>query len=591
MVRGKIRFAALLFGVAVLLSTSALAKETGPFHLALSWTGDTATTMTSTWRGSTRQTEVMQVVPELQHGKSGFAGALEVPAACRDISLDGSGAWHYEATATDLAPGTAYVYRVGRSGSWSEERRFTTDDPAAKTLTFSYMGDVQPARDTAGDFAKWGALTKAMYRRNPELAFSVLGGDVVNSGISLAEFDAFRKNAGAVFSNLPLLSTVGNHESNFIGGKPELFLDVFALPQNGPEGFKEEFFSFDAANCHILVLNSWIFSGEQKLTEADYARVNDWIRRDLASSTADWQIVITHIPTYAVHSDATAAAVQKNWAPIFEQYGVDLVFEGHQHVYRRSYPLYEGKIDYEKGVTYIMGVSGSKFYGSADETLSERTVYNISTYQLVQIDGDTLTVQTLDAEGNELDFANIPQRLYDPAYSDVPADSWYAGAAGYVTRNHLFDAMDGRFSPDAPMTRLMLARALYRLSGSPAVTGGAPFTDCSEAAAGWAHGAGVVTGRGGGVFDPGGSVTRQELAAMFYRYADRVTQGDLSTAGTLSGFSDADAVAPWAADSVTWAVGAGLLNGMGNGTVSPLGTATRAQAAAITMRFAEAFIR
>ncbi len=585
------RFAALLLALVLALSSSALAAAGGPYHIALSWTGDGATTMTATWRDGARQAETMQVSDELAYEKRGFAGALEFEAACKDVSLDGSGAWHYEATAVGLARGTVYVYRVGRDGNWSAAHRFTTDDPAARTLTFSYMGDAQPAGDSAADFARWGKLTEAMYERNPELAFTVLGGDLVNSGISLAEFDLFRENAGGVFAHLPLLSAAGNHESNFIGGKPELFLDLFAFPRNGPEGFKEEFYSFDAANCHILVLNSWIFSGEQKLTAEDYARVNDWIKRDLATSTADWQIVVTHVPTYAVHSDTTATEVRKNWAPIFERYGVDLVFEGHQHVNRRSYPLYDGKIDYERGVTYIMGVSGSKFYGSADETLSERTVYNVPTYQLVQIDGDTMTVQTLDAQGNELDFASIAQRACEPMYSDVPTGSWCVGAASYVTQRQLFDAPDGRFSPDAPMTRLMLAQALYRLWGSPAVAGKTPFSDCDEAAAVWAHGEGVVAGRDGGRFDPDTGVTRQELAAMLYRYADKVAHGDLSLSGTRPAFPDSHTVAPWAADGVRWALGAGLLNGMGDGTLSPLAAATRAQAAAITMRFAERFTR
>lgn len=581
------RSTALVFMLMMLLSRSAFAAGKGPAGILLSWTDSPATSITASWRDDERSDAVMQVVTEAQYGKTGFSGAEEFAATGKDVSFDGSGAWSYEATARDLSPAKSYVYRVGGAGGWSDARSFTTANPAAKTLTFAYMGDVQPMNDSKAEFALWGQLAERMVQRNPELAFTVLGGDIVNSGISLEQFDLFRKNAETVSASVPFFSTVGNHESNFIGGKPELFLDLFAFPQNGPKGFAEEFYSFDVANCHILVLNSWIFSGEQNLTEADYARVNNWIRSDLASSTADWQIVVTHVPVYAVHSDNTATAVKANWAPIFEQYGVDLVFEGHQHVYSRSYPMYEGKIDYENGITYIMGVSGSKFYDSADETLAERTVYNTASYQLVQIDGGSLTVRTLDLAGNELDFVSIPQREYTPAYSDVAADSWYAAAVGYVTRNGLIGASGtGTFRPEAPMTRLTLAETLYRLAGSPATAGKTPFSDCDMPAVTWAYDAGVVKGRGNGLFDPRDSVTRQEIAAMFYRYAVN-TKADLSQANDLSAFSDSTDVAGWALESMRWAVGKNLIGGLGNGTLSPDGTATRSQTAAITMRFAQ----
>lgn len=463
-----------------LLPQRAFASGGGPGGVLLSWTENPAAGVTATWRGEVQSAQVMQVVTRTQYDKTGFAGAAEFAAQCRDVSLDGSGAWGYEAVATGLTPATVYAYRVGTEGGWSAVHIFTTDDPTARTLTFAYMGDVQPANDSAAEFALWGQLTRAMVTRNPELAFAVLGGDIVNSGISLEQFDLFRANAQGVFAGIPLFSTVGNHESNFIGGKPELFLDLFAFPQNGPEGFSEEFYSFDAANCHVLVLNSWIFSGEQNLTQADYARASDWIRADLAASRADWQIVVTHIPTYAVHSDKTAAAVRENWAPIFEQYGVDLVFEGHQHVYRRSYPLYEGRIDYENGLIYIMGVSGSKFYGSADETLSERTVYNTASYQLVRIDGDSLTVQTLDLEGEELDFVSIPQR------------------AVAVDRGAYIDA-------------------LWMAAGSPAPRGASPFTDTAAPSAAWAFENGLVRGYGQGRFGPRDLITDWQIGLILSR--------------------------------------------------------------------------
>ena len=485
-------------------------------------------------------------------------------------------------------PATTYVYRVGRQGAWSKPYHFTTEDPAAESLTFAYLGDVQPAGDSAAAFALWGQEVQRLYQQHPELRFAVLGGDIVNSGISLEQFNLFFQNAEPVFANIPLFSTIGNHESNFPSGKPELFLDLFAFPQNGPDGFEEELFSFDMGSCHIVVVNSWIFSGEQKLTEADFDRAAAWLKDDLAASAADWQIVVTHLPGYAVHSDTNAQKMKDAWVPIFEKYGVDLVLEGHQHVYSRSYPLYQGKIDYENGIPYIMGVSGSKFYDSADETLAERTIYNTATCQLIQINGSMLTVQTVDMEGSELDYTVVQQRDYVPDYTDVAPGSWYESGVSYAAEQSLlFPAGGETFAPHAPMTRLMLTQALYRLAGSPPVSAGSPFSDCPDRAVAWAYGAGVVTGKSESVFDPQGSLTRQELAVMLYRYGK--TAGTLypGPSDSLSLFEDQSSVAHWASDAMNWAVGCGLINGTSSTTLSPAGTATRAQGAVILMRFAK----
>lgn len=480
-IRNWTRATAVLLSAVLLVTGTCFASGNEIHGVLLSWPGNAATTMTVSWRGAAETNCVLQVVPQTTYDQSKFTEAAEYAAACKDISLDGSGAWHYEATAADLLPGTAYVYRVGREGVWSDVETFTSADPDAKTLTFAYMGDVQPANDSEAEFALWGELAQAMVERNPELTFAILGGDIVNSGISLEQFDLFASNAENVFSAIPLLATPGNHESNFIGGKPELYLDYFAFPQNGPEGFEEEIYSFDVANCHILSLNSWIFSGEQPLSEADYERVNNWIEYDLITSDADWQIVVTHIPVYAVHSDTTSTKVKENWAPIFERCGVDLVFVGHQHVYSRSYPMYEGKVDYENGIPYIMGVSGSKFYSSADETFAERTIYNTANYQLVQIDGDTLTVQTLDAEGNELDWCNVQQR-------------------------------------EVSMTRGEYMEILWHCAGS-SEAGVSPFTDSQSTAVTWAYEAGLVLGYGNGCFGPDDPMEGWHIEIMIERLA------------------------------------------------------------------------
>ena len=511
-----------------------------PFGLVLSWTEDPATSITAVWRDDEEKAEYLQVVSELDYNTSGFETAVTAEAACWDISLDLTGVWHYEATVTGLTPDTVYCYRVGGGDAWSEVRTFRTDDPRSEAVTFAYMGDVQTAGVMEEDYALWGELCAALYERNPELSFAVLGGDLVNSGISPKMFDCFFQNASPVFSQVPLYSTVGNHESNIPGGKPELFRDYFAFPTNGPEGFAEEFFSLDVGNVHLLVLNDWIFSGEQNLSEADFARVADWIRFDLAASTADWQVVVLHVPVYEVHSDTRATAVREAWGGIFEDYGVDLVFEGHQHVYSRCYPMYRERIDYEKGVTYIMGVAGSKFYDSSDETLAERVVYNTATYELVRTDGDTMTVQAVDLMGNELDYAVIPQRSVRVTRGEYVETLWKAAGSPAPQSTSPFTDTDseavtwayelglvqgcggGRFIPEmqiteeqigiildrakavqnGPVARLTFIERLWAEAGSPAPQGASPFTDTDNPAVTWAYEAGYVQGYGGGLFGP-----------------------------------------------------------------------------------------
>jgi hypothetical protein len=188
----------------------------------------------------------------------------------------------------------------------------------------------------------------------------------------------------------------------------------------------------------------------------------------------------------------------------------------------------------------------------------------------------------LTSSGNESDWLN--------PYSDVAASEWYYSAVRYVTEMSLFDTVAaGKFGPDAPMTRAMLATALYRLAGSPAVTDNKVFTDVPSGApyanaVAWAYQSGVVTGTGATTFEPGGSITREQIAAMLYRYAGYSGAG-ISASGDLTAFTDSGSVSNWAKDAMAWAAGAKLIGGMGDGTVNPQGTATRAQVAKMLLSY------
>ena len=137
----------------------------------------------------------------------------------------------------------------------------------------------------------------------------------------------------------------------------------------------------------------------------------------------------------------------------------------------------------------------------------------------------------------------------------------------------------------------MLVTVLYRMDGATAPTAGNPFTDVPanawyEDAVVWAADKGLVNGYGGGLFGPDDPVTREQMASILLGYA---RQKGLPTeaGGDLSAFKDGDSVSPWALDGIRWAIDAGLMQGKDGGVLDPLGTATRAEVAAMLMRFHE----
>ncbi|MDR1603693.1 MAG: metallophosphoesterase [Gracilibacteraceae bacterium] len=379
----------------------------------LSWTEDPAATRTFTWQDSAGVSRAW-----LRWGRTPLSEAGRTEAA---VVASGAGRVRFEATARGLSPGSEYYYSLGAEETgWSAPVSFTTAPALPDSFSFLFLGDINPA--AVSEYDDWGLLLAEAAERSPDLAFALLGGDMVESGRP-EEWDGFLTNAAPVFSRLPLLSVNGNHESNYIGGKPLEYLNIFALPRNGPPGFEEEFYSFDYGPAHIIVLNSHVYSGEQNLSEAELTALSEWIRQDLAASPAVWKIAAFHHPAYALARDTVSDGVRANWAPLLEAGGVQLALVGHQHVYSRSRPLTDGAADYENGVVYIMGNSGLKFYTTADESFSERIVYGAANYQVVSLSAEALTATTFAAGGAELDAVTLAARgPSGPGRADVSGD-------------------------------------------------------------------------------------------------------------------------------------------------------------------------
>lgn len=181
-------------------------------------------------------------------------------------------------------------------------------------------------------------------------------------------------------------------------------------------------------------------------------------------------------------------------------------------------------------------------------------------------------------------------------FDDVKPGAWYHDAVAYVTEKGLMNGTgDKIFSPNSNMTRAMLMTVLYRLEGKPAVTGANSFTDVASGqwytdAVIWADANKIVDGYGNGLFGTNDSVTRQQMAAILYRYA-QYKGYDMTKAADLSAYTDAAVIADWALAGMKWAGAEGLITGRTASTLAPGGAATRGEVATILMRFCETFIK
>ena len=228
-----------------------------------------------------------------------------------------------------------------------------------------------------------------------------------------------------------------------------------------------------------------------------------------------------------------------------------------------------------KSVTFTF--KPDKGYRVKDVKVDGKSVGAVTSYTV-----NELTVSTRI----EVEFTNgtLP-------FTDVLESDWFYGDVVFAYENGLFaGTSDTTFSPNASMTRAMLVTVLYRLEGQPAVNGRSGFSDVQyngyyEDAVTWAADNGIVNGTSTSTFSPNANVTREQMAAILYRYA-QYKKYNTTASSSLNSFSDHTNVSGYAVASLQWSVAEKLVNGSA-GKLMPTGNATRAQVAAILHRFVE----
>ena len=372
-----------------------------PDHIILSWTKDPRTTQTVSWRTDTTITSgylyyqkkslFYNFNPEKPQKANSTIEKISTNTVFNDKAI-----YRHFVTLENLEPNTTYVYSISdETGSYkSSLYEFTTAPDRTQPFSFLYMGDAQNGLE------RWGSLMKTAYRMRPDVSFILMAGDLVNRGAQRDDWDALFSNADQNFASASLMPAIGNHECQ--GGHPSLYLQLLHLPENAPKPIeKERVYSFEYSNALFISLDS----------NLDPASQAQWLDQTLTDSKATWKFVMFHHPIYSSSSNRDNPEHRSAWLPIFDKHHVDMVLQGHDHAYLRTYPMKDNKRveSTKEGTVYVVSVSGTKMYKQGDYDYIENGFTNTSTFQILDIlvSGNKLIYKSYNDEGNIADHLII----------------------------------------------------------------------------------------------------------------------------------------------------------------------------------------
>ncbi len=329
-------------------------------------------------------------------------------------------------TVSGLEAGKTYFYRVGDASRswWSQTGSFKTENGGTET-SFIHIGD--PQSQSAAQYGTFAALIEKAYEMY-DSDFIIDTGDNVDHGDNFRQWQWFLDEASDTLMNTALMSAAGNHEE-----KGSFAIDKNFVYSNVPEQNVEEgiYFSFDYNNVHVAILNTNNLDSDDSLNDEQV----EWLKEDMRASDADWKFVAFHKAMYSNGShfdDDDVCEIRDELCELMPQLGIDMVFQGHDHVYLRTDAMIDNEVEavttstktFEGreytvknspvGTVYVIsGCAGVKVYKQKDASLTDELFpraeaiedVSDSVFSGVHIVGDTLyfDAYTFDAETGETD--------------------------------------------------------------------------------------------------------------------------------------------------------------------------------------------
>ena len=317
---------------------------------------------------------------------------------------------HYHSVAFNhLKPNKIYVYRVGDGKShWSEWIQFKTAKNEYAPTKFVYFGDAQ--NDV---LSHWSRVIRMAYQKAPDASFVIHAGDLINNAHKDYEWAQWFKSGGFIHSQWTAIPVVGNHEFIPLNRGDERKLAIqwkpqFTLPieKELDEKLHETVYTVDYQDIRIIVLNSNGMLKEQ----------TQYVEQQLKKSTAKWNIITCHHSVFSPAEGRDFEYARKKWKPLFDEFNVDLVLNGHDHTYARGHvpTISTTKGSKNLGTIYVTSVSGPKQYPLDREQIKR---YSKEGYQLDKSAEQTQFFQVITIENNKLIYVayNALGEEYDRA--------------------------------------------------------------------------------------------------------------------------------------------------------------------------------
>jgi hypothetical protein len=297
----------------------------------------------------------------------------------------------YRVRLRGLSPGTVYSYRIDDEARTLFRGEFVTNKANGKAFRFLVFGDSGFGNSIQSE------LAKDMVAAAPD--FVLHTGDLVyEDGERDGYRDRFFRPYGDLISRVSLWPSVGNHDVHE-PGYGGAFLDVFELPENGPEYLTPEMnYWFDYGTARTVVVDSTRSREQQRMHTVP------WLREVLSESGPRWRFVTLHHPPYS--NDTQREMVRELLVPEFERFGVDVVFSGHDHLYTRSHPIRQGRVvGDDTGVVYVVTGAAADLAHPEKRRPPFLAVVDDTSYSftVVDIQNDVLTLRQVSRGGGEID--------------------------------------------------------------------------------------------------------------------------------------------------------------------------------------------